>query len=126
MARHSTAVAVPELEALPVFLERHWHVLLAGRQVTARLDQVEDPASRFESFDELGESGFASVRRYAMRLRDGSRIRADVDARAGRVRFLRERWDPTASVGGFLRHALRESAVARSAAICVAAFRLAR
>lgn len=105
------------------FLEAHWAMLLAGEQLVAAVGEVEDPAERFEWFAECGDRAFGSVRRYAMPLRDGSRICADVEHRRGQIRFFRDRHDPGASVGSLLRYAVRESAVARAAAGCVAVFR---
>jgi len=112
MATHSTAVGDSELETLPSFLERHWDALLAGRELRASLDDVEDPEARFEWFEWCGDYGIAGVRRYVMRLRDGSRIRADVDEGRGTVRFVRV--PAGAGVQGWVRF-VREVLAARQA-----------
>jgi hypothetical protein len=106
------------------FLEGRWAEILAGEAICAALSEVEDPAERFEWFTECGV--FGAVRRYAMPLRDGSRICADVDESTATIRFTRDRFDPSRSMSSALRYALHDSKVARAAALCVAAFRLRR
>ncbi|MBT8496377.1 MAG: hypothetical protein KJO07_25245 [Deltaproteobacteria bacterium] len=110
--------------SLREFLECRWSEIRAGDAVSADLDQVEDPAERFEWFVECGVVG--AVRRYAMPLGDCSRICAAVDESTGKIRFTRDRFDPSRSMGSALRYALFDSKVARAAAQCVAAFRLGR
>lgn len=121
MAAHALERTL-ELTDLRCFLEAQWARLLAGERVSAKLDRVEDPAERFEWFQECGQ--FGAVRHYAMPLRDGSRIRAVVHEGAGTVRFERDRFDPAAGVRSMLRHAWHDMKLARAAARCVAAFRL--
>lgn len=122
MGTHSGFFLDPE--PLDVFLERHWSRLLAGQELVTSMAEVEDPALRFDCFEELSDGG--PVRRYAMRLRDGSRIRAVVDERSWQICFARDRFDPAAGVFSMLRHAVSESHAARCASHCVAAFRLGR
>jgi len=116
MATHSLAAVDAVLEALPHYLERHWDVLMAGRELRASLCEVEDPEARFEWFEWCGDNGIAGVRRYVMRLRDGSRIRADVDELRDTVRFVRA--PASTGVQGLMR-LLRDGLVARPVAALV-------